>query len=318
MNLLSSLKKTIVKFLKNFLSIFILILSLPIFFPEKVHFYILNFICGLVLLFISFYINSFLRTKIENFVVLPKINTLYLFMSFFIAIFIHQTNEISSQNETLNNIKNQTITNTKQIENLTPKTITKEYFEKNKANIISNLQEAKTQKNFNLFFKDIAPYLAFNDPIIEELNKSTTKQYKEHQKDILINQINELPNTEENFKKILEHYKKLLSLEPTSERFKYEVTQYESKVKSIEDSRARKLLILKQFTPTGKHIFLYSVVKNIMKDPDSFEHINSTYEDKGDYIIVTMQFRGKNSFGAKIIDSISGKFKLTGELIEMH
>ena len=50
---------------------------------------------------------------------------------------------------------------------------------------------------------------------------------------------------------------------------------------------------------------------------DSFEHMETTYVDNGDFIVVTMTFRGNNSFGALDIDSISAEVTLDGKSIKL-
>lgn len=67
----------------------------------------------------------------------------------------------------------------------------------------------------------------------------------------------------------------------------------------------------------GSNYYVVKAVKNSMNDPDSFEHIITQYWDKGDYIQVSMKFRGKNSFGAKVISVVQAKLNLEGEIISM-
>ena len=41
--------------------------------------------------------------------------------------------------------------------------------------------------------------------------------------------------------------------------------------------------------------------KDRMNDSGSFEHVETTYSDKGDYLLVQMRFRVKNAFGINLI-----------------
>lgn len=67
----------------------------------------------------------------------------------------------------------------------------------------------------------------------------------------------------------------------------------------------------------GSHVKLVRLVKNVMNDPRSFEHVSTVYEDKGDHILVYMQYRGANSFGATILDDITVKADMNGNIIEV-
>ncbi|RAJ37390.1 hypothetical protein [Pedobacter cryoconitis] len=50
----------------------------------------------------------------------------------------------------------------------------------------------------------------------------------------------------------------------------------------------------------GSNPEFVAAIKNRMNDPDSFEHIETTYNDKGDYLEIKMKYRGKNSYNATI------------------
>lgn len=47
-----------------------------------------------------------------------------------------------------------------------------------------------------------------------------------------------------------------------------------------------------------------------MNNPRSFKHVQTTYEDRGSYLIVITRFRGTNSFGATVTNEAKGKVKL--------
>lgn len=72
---------------------------------------------------------------------------------------------------------------------------------------------------------------------------------------------------------------------------------------AIENQKiaARKERISKQFSPwDGAHRNLEKYIKKSMNDPKSYKHDETTYSDKGSYILVQTRFRGKNSFGATV------------------
>lgn len=79
---------------------------------------------------------------------------------------------------------------------------------------------------------------------------------------------------------------------------------------------ARQNLIYKQFSAwDGSHLQLVRLVKQNMNNPKSFKHIETNYADKGSYISVYMKFRGSNSFGAIVINTIRAKVDLKGNIL---
>ncbi len=89
---------------------------------------------------------------------------------------------------------------------------------------------------------------------------------------------------------------------------------------AIENQKivAKKERILKQFSSwDGSHSNLKKWVKNNMKDPKSFEHVETTYTDKGDHLVVYMKYRGKNSFGATTLETAIGTVDLNGNILSV-
>lgn len=67
----------------------------------------------------------------------------------------------------------------------------------------------------------------------------------------------------------------------------------------------------------GSHRELTQVIKGAMNDPKTYEHVKTVYFDKGDFFIVTTEFRGANKFGGVVLDSVSAKVDLEGNLLEL-
>ena len=81
---------------------------------------------------------------------------------------------------------------------------------------------------------------------------------------------------------------------------------------------ARTAQIEKHFSAwDGSHNGLTKVIKESMNDPNSYEHVETRYGDKGDYLIVTATFRGKNAFGGVVKNSVTAKVDLNGNVIEV-
>jgi hypothetical protein len=65
----------------------------------------------------------------------------------------------------------------------------------------------------------------------------------------------------------------------------------------------------------GSHIKLERWVKENMNDPDSYEHVKTTYAENGTTISVIMEFRGKNAFGGVVKNSAIAEVDLDGNFV---
>ncbi len=76
---------------------------------------------------------------------------------------------------------------------------------------------------------------------------------------------------------------------------------------------ARAQQIESQFSVlNGAHRNLQKTVKESLKDPDSYQHIETHWFDKGDYLTVVMQYRAKNSFGGYVVQTVTANCALNG------
>lgn len=88
--------------------------------------------------------------------------------------------------------------------------------------------------------------------------------------------------------------------------------------RELELSKHRKEIIGKQFSSwDGAHRNLERLIKKNMNDPDSYEHDSTVYWDKGGYLIIKTTYRGKNSFGGVVRESIKAKAAIDGRIIEI-
>lgn len=62
---------------------------------------------------------------------------------------------------------------------------------------------------------------------------------------------------------------------------------------------------------------LVRLVKDRMNDKKSFEHVNTSYTLLDDYAVVIMEFRGKNAFGAMVLNSVKAKMSYDCEVLEI-
>ncbi len=88
--------------------------------------------------------------------------------------------------------------------------------------------------------------------------------------------------------------------------------------KTISPEEARKELIERSFSHwDGSHRKLEEHIKNSMNDPGSYEHVETVYWDRGDYLVVMTTFRGKNAFGGVVKNSVKAKVGLDGSIIDI-
>lgn len=59
--------------------------------------------------------------------------------------------------------------------------------------------------------------------------------------------------------------------------------------------------------PGGASPALIKYVRNRMNDPESFQHVQTLYVDRGEYLQVSMKYRGKNAFGGTVTESVQAK-----------
>ncbi len=95
----------------------------------------------------------------------------------------------------------------------------------------------------------------------------------------------------------------------------------EAKQKAEQDARlaaGRQKRIESGFSAwNGSHIELTRLIKKTMNDPKSFDHVETTYGDMGEYLLVKTTFRGKNAFGGLVVNWISAKCDLDGHVLEV-
>ena len=82
--------------------------------------------------------------------------------------------------------------------------------------------------------------------------------------------------------------------------------------------KTRTEIIEQQFSAwDGSHRSLTKLIKESMNDPDSYDHVETVYWDKGDHLIVRTTFRGKNAFGGVVKNWVKAKVDLNGNVIEV-
>lgn len=150
---------------------------------------------------------------------------------------------------------------------------------------------------------------------LKALEAHNVKKTKE-----LLTKLKSIPTKK--YEKNLELYKQLVSVNPSNKAYKNKVKAYsdlieKAKQKSLK-AEARTKNIERQFSAwDGSHSNVERFIKEAMNDPSSYEHVNTMYWDKGDYLIIKTIYRGKNAFGGVVKNFVKVKVSLSGQLIEI-
>lgn len=197
-----------------------------------------------------------------------------------------------------------------------------EYFAKNKATILAQLNTLLENKDYKGVVAGSKKYLASNDADLNTVhNKAKEKS--------LLKELNDITIDPSNFNRLASIYQQLYTIDPNSKDYKKNAEYYAKKVKIVEDKKKeealkkqiaeqRKKQIETQFSSwDGSHRGLEKVVKDAMNDPDSYEHVETRYIDNGNYLIVITSFRGKNAFGGVVKNTVRAKVDMNGNVLQI-
>jgi hypothetical protein len=81
-------------------------------------------------------------------------------------------------------------------------------------------------------------------------------------------------------------------------------------------AKERRKLLESGFSPwDGSHKALEKYIKSTLRDPRSYEHVETRFTDNGEHIIVGTTFRAKNGFGGMNTGSIVVKASIDGKIL---
>jgi hypothetical protein len=122
-------------------------------------------------------------------------------------------------------------------------------------------------------------------------------------------------------------YAQLVALEPTNKLYKQKLDRF---VKARDEKAAKEAAALAavkakaerqkkieaQFSGySGVHYNFERIIKEAMNDPDSYDHVETKYIDKGSFIRVFLTFRGKNGFGGMVKNTKVADFSIGGDFL---
>jgi len=171
-------------------------------------------------------------------------------------------------------------------------------------------------------------------------HKTEYKQVKEVMVKIDIGLAIENIKKTDDVKVLYDSYVKLNKLLPENAEYKEKLEKYslefrqqeaqrlqDETVKRVEASKQRaadeKMALAKekfksQFSQwDGSHRGMEKLVKESMREPSSYQHVNTSarVNESGDEVTVTTSFRGKNGFGGVNVESMTATFNLKGEQV---
>ena len=86
----------------------------------------------------------------------------------------------------------------------------------------------------------------------------------------------------------------------------------------VREYRKKTHWITSQFNAwDGSHYNLELRVKHGMRDPSSYEHIETRYNEEKDGLLIETTYRGRNGFGGMTIETTRARTNKKGEIIEI-
>jgi hypothetical protein len=214
-----------------------------------------------------------------------------------------------------------------------------DYFRINRDKIISSVKSALAAQEYQSVISQSTKYLAADDAELNQLYGIAKSRLNEIQKAekteklLAENEIQKAEKTEkllaeikatptDEYEKNKNLYQQLAGLHPDNESYSEKVVFYSQKIEEGKKKQlaaeARKKQIETQFSAwDGSHRGLERVIKESMNDPDSYDHVETVYWDRGDHLVVQTTFRGKNAFGGVVKNSVKAKVSLNGQVLQI-
>lgn len=199
-----------------------------------------------------------------------------------------------------------------------------DYFNSNRVAIISSAKNLFSKKNYKEVVLLSDKYMVLDNKELKKIGSEARKELatidrRERTKKLLTD-LKNINDTEYEKNQII--YQQLVNLHPDNKQYKSKLEFYKNKMEKEKERlkvvAERKRKIESQFSPwDGSHRNLERVIKKAMNDPDSYEHAETVYWDKGDYLVVRTTYRGKNAFGGVVKNFVKAKVSLDGQILQI-
>jgi len=306
----------------------------------KLFFLITNWLFGLIFLLLGvlsiidlslgsialFIIASLLLPPIRNFIykktnkeLSTELRSIIIFILFALFGILAQISENKKINELKKSTSKEKIEKIKKLRN--ERII---YFQSHRLEIINKLKNNLLKKKYENVISLSKLYLISSDQELENIYNEAKKQFQEIEKKRItketIQKLKKLPSAK--YKQNKEYYKILVDMHPDNQQYKSKLKYYtkllnqKEKKEKLALEKANK--IKKQFNNwDGSHNKLELYIKNRMNDPDSYKHVRTTYSEKDNFLIVKTTFRGKNTFGGVVLNTIIATVDLNGNILKI-
>lgn len=129
------------------------------------------------------------------------------------------------------------------------------------------------------------------------------------------------------YDKAITIYGELATLEPANKSYQQKLERFTKARDALATKEAAALAaatakaehrqkIEEQFSGyDGSHRKFERLIKQAMNDPDSYDHVETKYIDKGSFIRVFCTFRGKNAFGGLVKNTKVADFSISGDFL---
>lgn len=198
------------------------------------------------------------------------------------------------------------------------------HFESNRDSVLADIQAKIDAGEFRAAVAEAKKYLMTQDKQLlalrDEAQAAIDERQKQEKTENILARLKKIPA--ENYEANKNLYGQLAQMHPDNETYKSKRDYYAKKFRQAEQERkaaaARQKRIEAQFSGwDGSHRTLERLIKANMHNPDSYEHVETVYGDRGDHLMVKTTYRGTNGFGAIVTNSITAKVDLDGNVLEI-
>ncbi|WP_272233751.1 hypothetical protein [Pseudomonas syringae] len=215
---------------------------------------------------------------------------------------------------------------------------TRQFYVTNKSSILQEIATALNSRDVNKATTINAryasvitdpEYLALQQKLATLVDEIALAKREQERKDTIAGLLKDLKTLNAaDYTKAISLYTSLLQLEPANkayqqnlERFKKAEASRQAKIEADQQAAAARASRIKQIESQfsqwdGSHRTFERLIKQAMNDPDSYDHVDTRYVDKGKFIRVYCTFRGKNAFGGTVKNTRVADFDINGNFLQ--
>lgn len=198
---------------------------------------------------------------------------------------------------------------------------TRQAFMDNRADILSELRSGMEAGDYKEVAERAREYMVADDEALAEIYDEARARIDaaaDRQRTVeLLDKLDDVPD--DDYERRHSIYEELYELNPDNHDYQVEMV---SAGQVLEEQRAaeaaeaaRQERIEEQFSSwSGAHRNLERYIKESLHDPDSYDHDETRYVDRGDFLIVRTRFRAANAFGAQRLHSVRARIDLEGNI----